>query len=317
MAEGHLIEAFLEMLAVERGAAANTLAAYERDLARYQDQLIRRGRTLLIADETDVRAWIAGMGRGGAKPSTVSRRLSAVRQFHRFLLAEGTRGDDPTQAIESPRAGRPLPKVLSERDVETLIARAHRERADASGARARLRAARLVCLIEILYATGLRVSELVSLPRGAAGAGEPVVMVTGKGGRERMVPLTDAAIDAVAAYLQLVRQERGAVQGRWLFASSSDSGHLTRQRFAQELKALAARAGLDGGALSPHVLRHAFASHLLAHGADLRAVQQMLGHADISTTQIYTHVLADRLKRIVQKSHPLSAGADVDRRNAG
>lgn len=307
VAQVHLIEAFIEMMAVERGAAANTLAAYERDLANYQDHLTERGRTLMIADETDVRAWVAGMGRAGVKPTTVARRLSAVRQFHRFILAEGVRDDDPTGGIDSPRAGRPLPKVLSEREVELLLDRAHKEAAHAESPAAIRRACRLVCLLEILYATGLRVSELVSLPLGAVASGEPVLTVTGKGGRERMVPLTAAAVDAIGAYLAVLNEGRKTSAVRWLFATSSGSGHLTRQRFAQDLKALAVRAGLDGVAVSPHVLRHAFASHLLAHGADLRAVQQMLGHADISTTQIYTHVLADRLKRVVRESHPLSA----------
>jgi len=194
---------------------------------------------------------------------------------------------------------------------------AGQELARAPAGPARLRAARLACLIEILYATGLRVSELVSLPLGAVVAGEPVLNVVGKGGRERMVPLTGAAIVAIATYLSVWAEGRSRPSGRWLFASGSDAGHLTRQRFAQELKALAQRAGLDGRAVSPHVLRHAFASHLLAHGADLRAVQQMLGHADISTTQIYTHVLADRLKRVVAESHPLSMRAGGGRPRSG
>ena len=309
MADGHLIEAFVEMLQVERGAAANTLAAYERDLLAYRDHLADRGRTLVIGDATDVRSWLAAMGREGARPTTMARRLSSVRQFHRFLHAEGIRSDDPTVGVDSPRPGRPLPKVLSEREVELLLARAHAEFDQAEGAGPKRRAARFVCLLEILYATGLRVSELVSLPLSSVTSGEPVLTVVGKGGRERMVPLTEAAIEAVGVYLSLLREQGLAGNGRWLFSSSSQDGHLTRQRFAQDLKAIAVRAGLDPALVSPHVLRHAFASHLLAHGADLRAVQQMLGHADISTTQIYTHVLADRLKRVVNESHPLSAGA--------
>ncbi len=317
MTDRHLIENFIEMLAVERGAAANTLNAYQRDLEAYGEYLDGRRKTFLNAANSDVRGWLAAMGRGGSKPATAARKLSAARQFHRFLLAEAIRADDPTRSVDRPRTGRPLPKVLSEKEVEALMSLAQREWADAEENGARMRAARLVCLIEILYATGLRVSELVSLPLGTVVAGEPVLTVVGKGGRERMVPLTGAAIVSISTYLNAWKELRRAPPGRWLFASSSSSGHLTRQRFAQDLKALAVRAGLNPDAVSPHVLRHAFASHLLAHGADLRAVQQMLGHADISTTQIYTHVLADRLKRVVVEGHPLSATARTGQHRPG
>lgn len=305
-ADTSLVEAFLEMMNVERGAAANTIEAYGRDLEDFLAGLTRRKTNALAATEDDISDYMIGLGKRGIAATTASRRLSAIRQFFRFLLAESIRSDDPAHGVARPRTGQPLPKDMSEADVSCLIARAYAEAArEGLTASAQLRATRFVCLIEILYATGLRVSELVTLTQAAAAPGRDVLTITGKGRRERLVPLTEAARLACNAYLAALA-ETGQDQGRWLFPSSAAAGHLTRQRFAQELKSVASRAGLRAAKISPHVLRHAFASHLLAHGADLRSVQQMLGHADISTTQIYTHVLDERLKRLVAEHHPLS-----------
>ncbi|MFV2091918.1 MAG: site-specific tyrosine recombinase XerD [Hyphomicrobiales bacterium] len=307
--DASLVEAFVEMMSVERGAARNTIEAYERDLENYLGALARRKSNVLAATEDDVSAHMASLGRRGLAATTAVRHLSAIRQFHRFLLAENLRTDDPARGVVRPRTGRPLPRDMSEADVTRLIARAYNEADDAaengSTQFAQMRTLRFVCLIEILYATGLRVSELVTLSRAAAAPGREVLAIVGKGGRERLVPLTEPARLACDAYLaELAKSDRDT--GRWLFPSSAAQGHLTRQRFAQDLKAIAARAGLAVNKISPHVLRHAFASHLLANGADLRSVQQMLGHADISTTQIYTHVLDERLKRLVSDHHPLA-----------
>jgi integrase/recombinase XerD len=297
------VEAFLEMASAERGVGANTLEAYARDLADFAACLKTRGLDVEAADAAAIRHYLASLAGAGLSPRTSARRLSALRQFHRFLFSEGVRADDPCLVIDSPRQGRRLPKVLSEAEVDALLAAA-RQRPGPEGAR-------LVALLELLYATGLRVSELVSLPIAALRRDLRLLIVRGKGGRERMIPLTEPARQAVAAY-RLVR-ERFLPRGRnreaatkWLFPSRSGTGHLTRHRFAQLLKELALEAGLDPNKVSPHVLRHAFATHLLDHGADLRSVQQMLGHADISTTQIYTHVLAERLKALVHEHHPLA-----------
>jgi len=300
LAEEPGLDAFFDMLAAERGSAANTIAAYRGDLADFAAHLARRGATLAAADGDAVRAYIQGLGAAGLATGTSARKLSALRQFYRFLAAEGMRDDDPTAAIDSPARGRPLPKTLSEDEVEALFA--------AVGRHGGLAGLRLTVLLEILYATGLRVSELVGLPRAAPTGDGAFLLVVGKGGKERLVPLSDPARAALAAW---TARRAAAVEGpgaRWLFPSRSQAGHLTRQRFAQMLKALAAEAGLDPAKVSPHVLRHAFASHLLAHGADLRSVQRLLGHADISTTQIYTHVLEDRLRRLVAEHHPLAGG---------
>ena len=240
--------------------------------------------------------------------STAARRLSAVRQLHKFLFAEGVREDNPATSIDSPRQGRPLPKTLSEADVSSLLDLAKAETTKPAPGVSQARAHRMACLLELLYATGLRVSELVSLKLSAVEADEPVMTIRGKGGRERMVPLSRAARTAVSAYRKAAAKAGNVLEDGdgWLFPSRAAQGHMTRQNFALELKQLAARAGLQSANISPHVLRHAFASHLLAHGADLRAVQQMLGHADISTTQIYTHVLSERLKKVVNDHHPLA-----------
>ncbi|MFA7638968.1 MAG: site-specific tyrosine recombinase XerD [Parvibaculum sp.] len=305
---GRLIDAFLEMLSAERGAARNTLDAYERDLKDFNAFLTSKGKAIDEATTRDVRDYLEGLSTQGLSASTAARRLSALRQFHGFLFAEGIRKDDPCGSIEGPRRARPLPKTLTVGEVDALLAAARRAEDGRTHEEAVLayKRARLVCLMEVLYATGLRVSELVGLPLSAVRGEERFLAVSGKGGRERLVPLSDAARAAIDAYLPLRSMRLGDHVSPWLFPSRGRQGHLTRHRFAQLLKDLAVSAGLDPTRVSPHTLRHAFASHLLANGADLRAVQQMLGHADISTTQIYTHVLDERLKDLVQTHHPLA-----------
>ena len=299
MPTGHAVETFLEMLVAERGIAANTLQAYRRDLEDFTDFLTRRKRSTDAASTADIRDYMAGLSRAGMAASTSARRLSALRQFHKFLHAEGFREDNPCTVVDAPRRSRPLPKILSEAEVERLL--------DAASALPGPEGVRMLALLELLYASGLRVSELVGLPLAAVTRDTGMLIVRGKGGKERMVPLTEAAIRAVAAY----REDRDAFlkegqKSPFLFPSRGESGHLTRHRFAQLLKELAIAAGIDHEKVSPHVLRHSFASHLLAHGADLRSLQQMLGHADIATTQIYTHVLDERLKALVNEAHPLA-----------
>jgi integrase/recombinase XerD len=303
-----LLALFLDMLAAERGAAANTLSAYRRDLEDAADALRAAGSSLAAATTADLRACLARAAESGLKPTTTARRLSALRQFYRFLYSEGLRGDDPAAVLSGPRRGRGLPKVLSVAEVDRLLGAARAGFDDPRSPHAdRLRSARLTCLLEVLYATGLRVSELVALPASAARRDARMLVVRGKGGKERLVPLNDASKLATAAYLDLLRaSDRPA--SKWLFPSFGGSGHLTRQHFARDLKGLAARAGLRQDRVSPHVLRHAFASHLLHNGADLRIVQTLLGHADIATTQIYTHVLGDRLIGLVRDLHPLADG---------
>ncbi|MGV1014540.1 MAG: tyrosine recombinase, partial [Methyloceanibacter sp.] len=279
------------MLMAERGAAAHTIDAYTRDLSELLAFLAAKGATAKKARADHLRGFLAGLARKGLAPTTRARKLSAMRQFFRFLLAEGLRRDDPSSAIDSPKLPRPLPKILSLAEVETLLATASASCDKAADGAAKRRALRLNALLETLYATGLRVSELISLPRGVLTADDRVLVIKGKGGRERMVPLNDAARQALAAHLAALEADETDGRGvsPWLFPSGA-AQHLTRQRFGQELKALALDAGLEPERVSPHVLRHAFASHLLERGADLRTVQQLLGHADISTTQIYTHV---------------------------
>jgi len=305
--DGRLIELFLDMLAAERGARDNTLISYRRDLADFAAYLVAAGRPAAAASTQELRAYLGDLSRRGLRASTVARRLSAIRQLYRFLYAEGLRKDDPAAVLEGPKRSRPLPKTLTLAEVERLLGAAGRCDT-AAPLRERLRAGRLACLLETLYATGLRVSELVALPVSAARRDARVIVVRGKGGKERMVPLNNAAKNAMAAYLDLLAESAGEAQSKWLFPSFGESGHLTRQHFARELKALAAAAGLRAVQVSPHVLRHAFASHLLHNGADLRVVQTLLGHADISTTQIYTHVLEERLKSLVRDLHPLAEG---------
>jgi integrase/recombinase XerD len=299
-----LIALYLDMLAAERGAQSNTLAAYARDLADFSASLARVRRSIAGASTQDLRAYLGELSRRGLRAATVARRLSAIRQLYRFLYAEGRRRDDPAAVLEGPKRARPLPKTLTLAEVDRLLRAAASSDPDAP-LRERLRAARLACLLETLYATGLRVSELVALPMTAARHDARVIVVRGKGNKERMVPLNNAAKNAMAAYLALREQSKGEAVSKWLFPSFGESGHITRQHLARELKTLAAAAGLRAEQVSPHVLRHAFASHLLHNGADLRVVQTLLGHADISTTQIYTHVLEERLKSLVRDLHPL------------
>lgn len=292
---------YLDMLAAERGAGSNTIEAYRRDLSDYLAYLARTGLSLERVDTAALRGFVADLDTRGLSASTAARRLSCVRGFHKFLYAEGMAEADPSAPVGGPRRARPLPKVLSIAEVDRLLAGAHEvaSRPDQPPGPAR-RARRMACLLELLYATGLRVSELVALPRSAASSDTRILMVKGKGGRERMVPLTETARAAMAVHLPAVPED-----SPWLFPSDSESGHLTRQAFARDLKDAATAAGLRADKVSPHVLRHAFASHLLHNGADLRIVQELLGHADISTTQIYTHVLDDRLKAMVRDLHPL------------
>jgi integrase/recombinase XerD len=304
------IEAFLEMIAAERGAAKNTLDAYARDLADYASELARAGKMPQNATTGDIRAYLSKVVGRGLKPASSARRLSAIRQFHRFLVADGRRSDDPALIVEAPRSGRRLPKILSVAEVDHLLAVSKEGLdVDARPAPERLRALRTACLLELLYATGLRVSELVTLPSSAAQTAEPFIHIRGKGGRERLVPLPPEARRTISAYRAFQKKtDAGRAPGPWLFPAESASGHLTRQAFARDLKACAAAAGIAAARISPHVLRHAFASHLLQNGADLRVVQELLGHADISTTQIYTHVLDERMKAMVRDLHPLTGG---------
>ncbi len=310
------IDAFLDMLTSERGAALNTRHAYWRDLADVS-LFLRANRKSDVDKATteDIKSYLddlshkihtKGQNKNQIAVRTVARRLSAMRQFYRYLVSENIRKEDPTTTIDSPKQGRTLPKTLTEDEVGILIKTATREGDEDS--------ARLVCLLEMLYATGLRVSELVGLPLSAIGTGKQFLMISGKGGRERMVPMSDPAQRALKSYLevrgQFISQDDKGRQAQWLFPSrTSDSGHLTRQRFAQLLKDLAHDAGLPPNTVSPHILRHAFATHLLANGADLRSVQKMLGHADIATTQIYTHILGDKLKKTVEEKHPMAKTA--------
>jgi integrase/recombinase XerD len=292
------LESFLEMLAAERGAARLTIEAYRNDLGDFAGFLAAAGKPVEAADAPALRRYLARLSGAGMSPRTTARRLSALRQFHKFLFAEGVRPDDPTTQLDSPRLGRPLPKILDEAEVAALIAAARRR----DGAEGK----RLICFVELLYATGLRVSELVALPLSRLRE-ERFLLIAGKGGKERLVPLSVPARAALSEYAA-VRGEflaEGATS-RYLFPSCGAEGHLTRRRCGQLLKELAIEAGIDPARVSPHVLRHAFASHLLDHGADLRSVQQMLGHADIATTQIYTHVQGERLRALVETHHPLA-----------
>ncbi len=307
MNDFHHIEAFLEMLSAERGAAENTIDAYRRDLTDFSAHTTKYGKSLVDVAAEDIRRYLGELSDQGLAAASTARKLSAVRQFFRFLYAEGTRSDNPATVIDRPRLSRPLPKSLSVDDVEQLLKHS-RIQVEKAAPSSKLRALRLNCLVEITYATGLRVSELVGLPVTAATSDDRFLFIRGKGGRERLVPLSEVAKRAMNAYLcELnVKMAGRANDQAWLFPSRGRSGHLTRQRFGQELKELGLMSGIEPRKLSPHVMRHAFASHLVAHGADLRSVQQMLGHADISATQIYTHVLDERLKQLVYDHHPLA-----------
>ena len=294
-----LIEAFLEMMSAERGAGANTLAAYRRDL---QDFAPHPGKGLLGATRDEIKSWLAQQSAAGLKASSQARRLSALRQFYGFLFAEEIRPDNPTEAVDSPRAGRPLPKILGAADMAAMIGAAEKRAGESAEGK------RLLAIVEMLYAGGLRVSELAGMPLSSVKAARNFILVRGKGGKERMAPLNPSARDAIQSYLcvreEFLPKDSGRAE-RYLFCSRGKEGFLTRQRLHQLLKALALEAGLDPAKVSPHVLRHAFATHLVEGGADLRSVQTLLGHADIATTEIYTHVAKDRLKRVVEKSHPL------------
>ncbi|HTE81285.1 MAG TPA: site-specific tyrosine recombinase XerD [Reyranella sp.] len=292
------VEAFLEMLQAERGASGNTLAAYGADLDNLQTFLARRQQKPAGADTEALRAYLKSLDYVGMTPRTVARRLSVIRQFFRFLLAERMRDDDPASTLDSPKLGRPLPKVLSRVEVDRLIEATRGKEGDGG---------RMATLLEILYGTGLRVSELVTLPLSAVERDPTVLIVRGKGEKDRMVPLSDPARAAIASWLHVrAGMLDDDAPSRYLFPSRGRTGHLTRQRFAQLLKEAALAADIDPARVSPHVLRHAFASHLLEGGADLRSVQLMLGHADIATTQIYTHVLDEKLRALVQDKHPLA-----------
>jgi len=310
--DAKLINLFLDMLAAEQGAGENTLDAYRRDLTDFSEFLARTGNSFAGAETQGLRDYLADLDGRGFKSSSMARRLSAMRHLFRFLLNERIRSDDPAAILSGPKRGRGLPKVLSIADVDRLLTRA-KALADAPEATApqRLRAMRLYCLLEVLYATGLRVSELVALPASAARRDARMIVVRGKGNKERLVPLNEASRQAMVDYLAAMEalkseKKKNAANSKWLFPSFGESGHLTRQHFARDLKELAAAAGLVPRLVSPHVLRHAFASHLLHNGADLRIVQTLLGHTDISTTQIYTHVVEERLKSLVRDLHPLA-----------
>jgi integrase/recombinase XerD len=306
MSRNHPIQAFLEMIAAERGAAPNTLEAYQHDLEDYQQFLMGLDRSIETAETADVRAYLTDLVSRGFQASSAARHLSAVRQLHRFLYAEAVRSDDPTTIIKGPKRGRPLPKVLSIAEVDILLKTASEGSTDtARPFRERLMAARMTALLELLYATGLRVSELVSLSANAVTPKTQMMVVRGKGNKERLVPLTEMSRQAVAHWRGLLASVQGDSLSPWLFPAESASGHLPRQVFARDLKTIAAYAGIRSDRVSPHVLRHAFASHLLQNGADLRVVQQLLGHADVATTQIYTHVLDERAKAMVRDLHPL------------
>jgi integrase/recombinase XerD len=307
----HHLSAFLEMLAAERGVAANTIDGYTRDLTDFLGHLKQTDCDLASISPSHIRNYLRDQAAAGLGPASRARRLSAIRQFMKYLVAETILDENPAFAITGPKRERALPKTLSVAEVDQLMTASQAMIAKTNG-KDRARAIRFHCLLELLYATGMRVSELVSLPRTVLRGDTRLLTIKGKGGRERQVPLSSPARTALNVYLGLqpdgspAPETYRATQSKWLFPSSSAEGHLTRQRFAQDLKELAITAGIAPERISPHVLRHAFASHLLDRGADLRAVQQLLGHADISTTEIYTHVLEERLRKLVNEHHPLA-----------
>lgn len=306
MQDAHRISSFLEAMRAERGAAENTILAYARDLLDYSGFLTPRNKDIDTAGRAEIEAYLAGLDDQGLAASTRARRLSALRQLYRFLYEEGLRGDDPAQRMSGPRRGRKLPNTLTEAEVDALLDAARAPVGDAGPD------LRLICLMEVLYATGMRVSELVALPVGAVRGDPRMVLVKGKGGRERMSPLSPPARDALVDWLKLrdsvedEKRQAGGTVSPFLFPARGRAGHLSRIRFYQIIKDLSAKAGLDPKKVSPHTMRHAFATHLLANGADLRSIQQLLGHADVSTTEIYTHVQEERLKQLVFEKHPLA-----------
>lgn len=306
MQDAHRISSFLEAMRAERGAAENTIQAYARDLLDYSGFLKPRNMDVDTAGRAEIEAYLAGLDDQGMAASTRARRLSSLRQLHRFLYEEGLRPDDPAQRMTGPRRGRKLPNTLTEAQVDALLDAARAPVGDSGPD------VRLICLMEVLYATGMRVSELVALPVGAVRGDPRMVLVKGKGGRERMSPLSAPARDALIDWLKLrdsIEDEKRMAGGSvspFLFPARGKAGHLSRIRFYQIIKDLSIKAGLDPTKVSPHTMRHAFATHLLANGADLRSIQQLLGHADVSTTEIYTHVQEERLKQLVFEKHPLA-----------
>ncbi len=304
MRDSALIESFLEMMSAERGAALNTVEAYRRDLDDTAEFLAARGARLFDAGVEDIRAAMSDLSKRDFAVASQARHLSSLRQFYRFLYAEGHRADDPTAIIDGPKRQRPLPKTLEIDAVSKMLDLAEDDaKAEAETASA---AKRLHAMVETLYATGLRVSELVALPVTAARADREYVLLKGKGGKERIVPLSGKSKTALAKWITARNLDPAQEASPWLFPAKSETGHVARQVFARDLKSLGARSGISPALLSPHVMRHAFASHLLQNGADLRVVQELLGHADISTTQIYTHVLSEKLQRLVEDHHPLA-----------
>jgi integrase/recombinase XerD len=331
-----LIDAFLHMLRAESGMSFNTISAYGSDLREMSRFLAGRGADFASCERPDLEAFFISRAGEGLSANSAARKRSCLKRFTRFLVAEGKRQSDPALLIEGAKARRHLPRTLSAGEVELLLDTAHDAAAKAEG-REQLRALRFACLLELLYATGLRVSELVGLPRAALKGDQLMLTVKGKGGRERVVPLNGKASEALGRYIEAQASARNTAAqnprsssteggsatktrstspegsaSKWLFPSWGETGHFTRQKFARDLKALGAAVGIDDERLSPHVLRHAFASHLLDRGVDLRVLQTLLGHADISTTQIYTHVMEDRLKQTVFNFHPLSGQSEEE-----
>jgi integrase/recombinase XerD len=304
--DGSDIDGFLEMMAAERGAATNTLDSYRRDLEDYAAHITAEGLSLRLIEADGVRRYLGALAEAGLKASTAARRLSAIRQLHQYLYSEGVAPRDPTTTLSGPKKGRAIPKVLGVEHVTRLLDRAEAEASDMAAQPARrLSALRMRALLELAYASGLRVTELVSLPRSAASAKADHLIILGKGRKERLVPLTERAKQAMRAYLDALDPLRNKPSS-FLFPNETGADHLARQVFARDLKRLAGASGLRSDQISPHALRHAFASHLLQNGADLRIVQQLLGHSDIATTQIYTHVLDERARAMVRDLHPLS-----------
>jgi integrase/recombinase XerD len=292
------VDAFREMLTVERAAAVNTIESYTRDLDDFAEFAAGRGQGPTAADPETCQTYMASLHARGLSARTAARRLSALRQFHLFLLKEGVRTDDPTSHLDTPKLPQPLPKFLAEAEVDALLA--------AAAAKPGRPGATVRAALELLYATGMRVSELLSLPRSALGAKADAMIIKGKGGKERMVPLSRAAKQAATALLTATDETTKGAKSPYLFPGRDPKQPLTRQAFFLLLKQIALEAGLDPEKVSPHVLRHSFASHMLARGADLRSLQMLLGHADISTVQIYTHVQTERLRKVVEDHHPLS-----------
>lgn len=302
----HWVETFLEAIQAERNASDNTLSAYARDLQGFSDFLNKTKKDLKTATQSDVEDYIVALEYRGMAASTRARRLSAVRQLYRFAFEEGWRDDDPSSMIKGPRKAKHLPKTIDQDEVDRMLVAATQT------GRSVFDRSRNTCLMQLLYATGMRVTELVSLPVAAVRGNLEMIFIKGKGGKERMVPLSPPAKMAIAVYLtdvdkrQDLAQSKGISPSKFLFASNGKLGHLTRIRFYTLIKEIAVNAGIDPGTVTPHTLRHAFATHLLAGGADLRVIQMLLGHADVATTEIYTHVLDEKLKQLVLEHHPMA-----------